>query len=326
MFQQLVQKLHSSHLHFHLSETPFSAQILIRKKFIKDMMVPSITASDSQSKEITNLNNQILELQKKVEIFSDTIDILEKKLDEAESKAMKTYQEKEIESETLRNSLKNSDFVASNLKKDLQVQQKVVKENLKLIQKLELKNENLAVNNKNIKAELNKVKNENKKLLRNKTQQSKASETQKSDLIEDANHNMLLSESSRPLPNSPGVADPSRTSLATPTCPSPSRTPPGTPPNASSCSTATVGSEGSCSHSPQCTTRQPRPPPPNKCTILVHTGSGYHEHMASQPGVPHQLGDTHEYCMRVDYVNYGCEQCKWFKRWGELHGFPDINS
>ena len=65
------------------------------------MMVPSITASDSQSKEITNLNNQILELQKKVEIFSDTIDILEKKLDETESKAMKTYQEKEIESETV---------------------------------------------------------------------------------------------------------------------------------------------------------------------------------------------------------------------------------
>ena len=120
------------------------------------MMVPSITASDSQSKEITNLNNQILELQKKVEIFSDTIDILEKKLDETESKAMKTYQEKEIESETLRNSLKNSDFVATNVKKDLQVQQKVVKENVKLIQKLELKNENLAVNNKNIKAELNK--------------------------------------------------------------------------------------------------------------------------------------------------------------------------
>ena len=66
-------------------------------------------------------------------------------------------------------------------------------------------------------------------------------------------------------------------------------------------------------------------PAPDKCTVLVHHGSEYHEHMNSQAGVPHQLGETHEYCMRIDYETYGCEQCKWFKRWGELNSYPDIN-
>ena len=94
-YQQLVQKLYSSHLHFLLSETPFSAQILIRKKFIKDRTTPSSSASILQSEE--NYNNQILELQKKVQDSSELVDILEKKLDEAEAKALKSYEEKNIE-------------------------------------------------------------------------------------------------------------------------------------------------------------------------------------------------------------------------------------
>ena len=49
------------------------------------------------------------------------------------------------------------------LKKDLEAEHKVVKENEKLIQKLEHTNGNLNINNKNLKAEVNKVKTENKK-------------------------------------------------------------------------------------------------------------------------------------------------------------------
>ena len=79
-----------------------------------------------------------------------------------------------------------------------------------------------------------------------------------------------------------------------------------------------------CHHSPQCSERQPRPPPPEKCRILEHAGSMYHEHMASEAGVPSRY-HTHEYCMRIEYNNYGCDKCVWFKWWGELHGYPDIN-
>ena len=55
------------------------------------MIIHSNTAPDSQNVEITNLKKQILDLQTKVEISSDTINILEKKLSDAEAKAMKTY-------------------------------------------------------------------------------------------------------------------------------------------------------------------------------------------------------------------------------------------
>ena len=336
VFQQLVQKLYSSHLHFLLTETPFSAQILIRKKFLNDRTIPSSSASILQSEE--NCNNQILELQKKVQDSSEIVDILQKKLGETEAKALKSYEEKKIEIETLKNSLKNSNLLTKNLKRDLEIEKKVVKENKMLIQKLEQKNENLTLNYKNIKTEMDRVKNENKKLSKKNNQtsrpKSKTSEQQKSCHEEDSNQNLppskssqscLSSTKSRDQSPTPGTADSSPTSPATPPRACPSTTPPCAPPSATSGSTAAFACEGMCSHSPQCTTRQPRQPPPDKCTVLVHYGSKYHELMISQKGVPHQLGETHEYCMRIDYENYGCEECKWFKRWGELHGYPDIN-
>ena len=79
-----------------------------------------------------------------------------------------------------------------------------------------------------------------------------------------------------------------------------------------------------CSHSPQCVIRQPHPPPPDKCSVMQHSGSLYHEHMVSEMGVPSRY-NTHEYCMRIEYQNYGCDNCIWFKWWGELHEYPDIN-
>ena len=63
--------------------------------------------------------------------------------------------------EALKSSIKNGDFLAKNVTKRLESEQKVAKENEKLIQKLELKCENLAKNNNNIQIEVKKVKNEN---------------------------------------------------------------------------------------------------------------------------------------------------------------------
>ena len=83
VFQQLVQKLYSSRLYFHLSETPFSEQILIRKKFL------NARPSTEQTEDVSNFTNQILELQEKMKDFSDVIDILEKKLGDAEALALK---------------------------------------------------------------------------------------------------------------------------------------------------------------------------------------------------------------------------------------------
>ena len=82
MYQQLLQNLYSSQLHFHLTDTPFSAQILIRKNW-------SIQSSNVPTEKIINLKNQILELQTKVKNSSDINDILEKKLEETEAKTVK---------------------------------------------------------------------------------------------------------------------------------------------------------------------------------------------------------------------------------------------
>ena len=339
-FQQLVQKLYTSNLHFHLSETPFSAQILIRKRFLRDKCGPS--SIPSVSEEVSKLNDQIFELQKQIQKSCDDKDILENKLVEAEARAKKAYEEKITEVEALKNSVNKSELFAKNLKKELEIKNKVIRENENLIKKLEHKNESLATNYKNLKTDLNKVKNENRKLLKNRpnsidhVQTQVTSENLKAEYEEDLNQNTqpttssqlsLSSISLRAPPLTPDRKVPSPPSPVTPPpAPAhPSTTPPCTPPGSTSGSTATAARERICLHSPQCTTRSPRPPPPDKCTILVHSGSKYHEYMVSHVGVPHQLGLTHEYCMRIDYENYGCEDCKWFKKWGELHGYPDIN-
>ena len=58
--------------------------------------------------EISNLKNQISELQNKVKDAGEVIDILEKKLGEAEAEAhaLKNYEEKKVEIDILKTQLK----------------------------------------------------------------------------------------------------------------------------------------------------------------------------------------------------------------------------
>ena len=127
MFQQLVQTLYASHLHFYLSETPFSAQICIRKKFLKDGPTSNASPTGFNSLNETAFI-QIKELQKKVESSDEIINILESKLEEAESKVLKAFNDKKIEIDTLKNSIKKSDQEVRNLRKDLNDERKLLKE------------------------------------------------------------------------------------------------------------------------------------------------------------------------------------------------------
>ena len=53
-------------------------------------------------------------------------------------------------------------------------------------------------------------------------------------------------------------------------------------------------------------------------------GSMYHEHFQAGPyGVPAFYG-PHNNCIAIVHPNYGCSDCIWYKRWGELHGYPDL--
>ena len=62
-------------------------------------------------------SNQIMELQKKVKSSEEITNILECKLEEAESKILKAYNDKKIDIDTLKNTIKKSDQEVRALKK-----------------------------------------------------------------------------------------------------------------------------------------------------------------------------------------------------------------
>ena len=101
-FQLLVQKLYESQLNFYMSETPYSAQILIRKKFQKT----TISSPSSENEKIRHLETQVVELQEKVRNYSEIIDSLETKVGQAEEKASKVFEEKKTEIAVLKKHLK----------------------------------------------------------------------------------------------------------------------------------------------------------------------------------------------------------------------------
>ena len=250
-------------------------------------------ASTIQTEEISNLNDKILELQKQVKSFSDLNDNLKNKLGDAEALAKKAHEEKKIEIEALKNSVKKSELATKTLKKDLETEQKVVRENEKLIQKLENKNENVTTNFKQLKTELNKVKNENRKLLKNRThctnglvQTKKNVKSDKSNTgnKEDLNQNIQLSsnlgsslQTLRAPPITPGrsgQADPSAISPVTsphvPLSTTPSRTPPVTVNTSINASSTPCSGPG-------------RPSPAEPCTPRTLPGTPSHTGNLRQP-------------------------------------------
>ena len=92
VYQDLVQKLRHSHLHFVLSETPYSAQILLRKRFLKEAKGPAglrqspssyqgFQQVEDQNNQLKNENENLLkrnqELNSVNNSYKETIEILE---------------------------------------------------------------------------------------------------------------------------------------------------------------------------------------------------------------------------------------------------------
>ena len=118
IYYLLIQKLQQSQLNFHLTETPYSAQILIRKRFLKDKTCPT-TLFFPNNDEMKNTadDNLVIELQKTVQNSNEIIELLENKVAKAEAQALKLFEEKKTEISTLKNALKKSDDENENLKK-----------------------------------------------------------------------------------------------------------------------------------------------------------------------------------------------------------------
>ena len=110
-----------SNLHFALSETPHSVKIMLRKRFLKNVSGPaSIFGLNSFSQEFNNLkhennllvtenyklNEQIEELKCQISSSNSTLDILETKIEKVEAAALKSYEEINLEINTLKDALK----------------------------------------------------------------------------------------------------------------------------------------------------------------------------------------------------------------------------
>ena len=357
---QLLYELRMSNLHFALSEKPHSVQIVIRKRFLNDKQGPAKpTPQPSFHEQVNLLETENSDLKVRIEELEvvnksskDTANILEQKITKIEAAALKSFEERKLETATMKNALKNAKSELECASKDVKNKSKALKEIEKEHYKLEQKNENLAENNRKLKSEVSSSKTEIKKLEKQQKTKLKKSHTVSTSTVSDSSE---LSASSITTPHISGMASylPDMSELSV-TCIQ-AHTPdelnniltiePEEPPlsvsSAASCSPSTPARwtpssnqsevcanpnySGVCSHSPQCISRQPRPPPPEKCSILKHLGSKYHVHMVNETsGVPARYG-PHEYCMRIEYENYGCEDCIWFKWWGELHGYPDIS-
>ena len=298
IFQLLVQKLRQAELNFHLTETPYSAQILIRKRFLKDKTCPSpLFFSDVnrfQNKKETVDDGHVEELQKTVQNSNEMIDTLKSKVAEAERQTLKIFEDNKTEISLIKNSLKKSENENKNFKKVIDRMQKEAKEKEKAVQKLELKSDNLNTNLKNLKTELTKLRNENKKLLKSKVNIKQQEDDNKN--IPPASRDFLITEQVSPSrlcsppstsPGSPHYGTPQPTSVPQCTKPiakpgtSPGKTPRALSPARKSRSSTTTSACSIAPFGPSTPLRQSGIPAPTSHSPC--TPPGFPEQPCLQP-------------------------------------------
>ena len=113
--------------------------MFVRNTLLGSDSYPTSTTFGSEKEETSQVNSEIRELREKFDSSNETIAILENKLARAEAETLKTYEEKKLEITTLKNALKKSNCDTSKIKKDLENENKLVKEKEKMIKKLEQK-------------------------------------------------------------------------------------------------------------------------------------------------------------------------------------------
>ena len=137
---QLLYQLRLSNLNFMISETPYSAQILLRKRFLKDVQGPAPSNLNNQvSKDLENetkiikeekddLENKVHEFESSLRTATETLHLFEEKVSKAEAAALKTYQEKKHEVATFKTTVKNLNDELARVKADLSQSNKYLKE------------------------------------------------------------------------------------------------------------------------------------------------------------------------------------------------------
>ena len=175
--QQLISQLKLSHLNYLVTETPYSAQITIRKRFLKEYSGPNsnfflfgsdVKNLESQIKELTDenaiLKKEIANEKDAKKIDKDNIEVLEGKIKHAEAEALKAYERSKVETSSLKNVNKNLNTEHEQLKSDLNLRSKNLKQKEKEVTKLQMKVDNLENTVKEIRCESKNLKAEHKRL------------------------------------------------------------------------------------------------------------------------------------------------------------------
>ena len=185
----ILEEIRSSNLNFEISETPYSAYISLRKRFVKEFVPNSKSSLLSQSVENETLKKEIAEVLAKLEdsetnytLAQDTIAILETRVQKAESRSFEIMKnskaaldDKNEEIKVLKGVIKKNADETVRLKNENENLSKGSKAQQKEIYNLENKNENQGQTIKNQKESLNILKAEKKKLDR-KSNKSKDSD------------------------------------------------------------------------------------------------------------------------------------------------------
>ena len=169
--QQVLDQLKCSNLNFIISETPYSAQIMLKKRFLREVSGPSASFNSSvdhnASEKLHALNQENIDLKEKVRILElaqtsgqETIKILEEKVAKAEASALKHFEKTKLETACLKTSIKNLKNDLDVCKKELNDKNKVIKQKEKEVQKLDKKCDNLTCDIQNMRRELKSFKSE----------------------------------------------------------------------------------------------------------------------------------------------------------------------
>ena len=270
----------------------------------------SLQDTGKLASENLSLKSEVTDVKAQLKAAKDIISVIETKVEVAEAEAYQLHksikkwkealEKNDDEIKILKSTIKsyNSEKVKNStelnsLKKVLKLRDKEIYdlENCKIDQQGTIKS--LKLNESESKKEKVKLekqaKNLEKKILNLKKKNCSPEFINNNTTVTSLAHTTCSSSgtslvsSSVPLtcPPTPSSSRPEKFSTATPSTTS---LPATTSTKSTSCPLSsptlqTTTSEVSitCKHRPQCVQCQPKPPPPDKCSILVHNGSKYHE-------------------------------------------------
>ena len=192
-FDRLLREIQSSNLNFQLQVSPFSAQISLKKSLVRERdgtyrhpVLPSISSPCKRQseldyrKELDKLRHDYEEVNNdcalKTEELVDSkkvISTLEAKLAKAEAEVVKIFEERKSEDDIFKKQIKVLQKEIDDQKKEEKCLTKTIKEKDREAVKIQNKCDNLEANVKRLKSDVTVLRNEKKKLDKEKLRKSK---------------------------------------------------------------------------------------------------------------------------------------------------------